>query len=66
MRRAPSVCRQYLVTSPPTLCADPLHAPVAVVPLPLKPMGAMLKVSAVELQRTADARPMLQVWLDEL
>jgi Fe-S-cluster containining protein len=39
----PFVCRQYLVSSPATLCADPLHAPVAVVPMPLRPVGAMLK-----------------------
>jgi Fe-S-cluster containining protein len=87
--RRPFVCRQYLVTSPPSLCADPLTAPVAVVPLPLKPVGSMLKVSGAvvgrpqltvplmlalvyaerhrdELQRTADARQVLQAWLDGL
>ena len=85
----PFVCRQYLVTSPPTLCADPLTAPIAVVPLPLKPVGSMLKVSGAvvgrpqltvplmlalvyaerhrdELQRSADARQVLQAWLDGL
>lgn len=87
--RRPFVCRQYLVTSPPTLCASPLTAPVAVVPMPLKPVGSMLKVSGAvvgrpqftvplmlalvyserhrdELQRTADARQVLQGWLDGL
>ena len=87
--RRPFVCRQYLVTSPPTLCANPLTAPVAVVPLPLKPVGSMLAASGnvvgrpqltvplmlalayaerhgEELRRTADARQVLQAWLDGL
>ena len=38
----PFVCRQYLVTSPASLCAAPLTAPVAVVPMPLRPVKAML------------------------
>jgi Fe-S-cluster containining protein len=38
----PFVCRQYLVTSPPELCANPLANPVAVVPVPVKAATAML------------------------
>ena len=38
----PFVCRQYLVTSPPELCSDPLSNPVAVVPVPVKGASAML------------------------
>lgn len=41
----PFVCRQYLVTSPPELCADPLTNPVAVVPIPAGPAGALLRAA---------------------
>lgn len=41
----PFVCRQYLVTSPPDLCNDPLHNPVEVVPIPIQPAHAMLRVT---------------------
>jgi Fe-S-cluster containining protein len=41
-RERPFVCRQYLVTSKPELCADPLHNPIEVVPMPIKGAGAML------------------------
>lgn len=52
----PFVCRQYLVTSPATLCVDPLNAPVAVVPMPLRPVSAMLKAATV-----VTGRPQLTV-----
>jgi len=52
----PFVCREYLVTSPATLCADPLNAPVAVVPVPLRPVGAMLQVATA-----VTGRPQLTV-----
>jgi len=42
----PFVCRQYLVTSPAELCADPLRNPVEVVPMPVKGAGAMLAAAA--------------------
>ena len=38
----PFVCRQYLVTTAPELCADPLHNRVEVVPMPVKGASAML------------------------
>lgn len=57
--RRPFVCRQYLVTSPPTLCADPLQAPVAVVPLPLKPVGAMLKLGGAVAGRPQLTVPLM-------
>jgi len=41
-RERPFVCRQYLVTSPAELCANPLANPVDVVPIPVKPASAML------------------------
>lgn len=39
----PFVCRQYLVTSPAALCADPLHNPVAPLPMPLAAATATLE-----------------------
>jgi Fe-S-cluster containining protein len=41
----PFVCRQYLVTSPPEQCADPLANPVEVVPIPAKPGTALLRAA---------------------
>ena len=45
----PFVCRQYLVTTPPALCAEPLNKPVAVVSIPVHFASAMLAVSEVML-----------------
>ena len=55
----PFVCRQYLVTSPATLCADPLNAPVAVVPMPLRPVSAMLKASTAVAGRPQLTVPLM-------
>lgn len=44
----PFVCRQYLVTSPADLCADPLRNPVAPLPMPLAAATATLE-SATKL-----------------
>ena len=41
----PFVCRQYLVTSDPALCADPFANPVAVIPMPVRAASAMLAIS---------------------
>jgi Fe-S-cluster containining protein len=41
----PFVCRQYLVTSSPDLCRDPLHQPVEIVPMPLEPAHATLRIT---------------------
>ena len=38
----PFVCRQYLVTSPPELCTNPLVNPVEVVSIPVRAASAML------------------------
>lgn len=38
----PFVCRQYLVTSDPALCADPFANQAEVVPMPLHPATALL------------------------
>jgi len=45
----PFVCRQYLVTSAPALCADPLNAPVAPVPMPVRFASAMLATAEATL-----------------
>ena len=42
----PFVCRQYLVTSDPVLCADPFENPVDVVPMPLQAATAMLSAAS--------------------
>jgi Fe-S-cluster containining protein len=55
----PFVCRQYLVSSPATLCADPLTAPVAVVPMPLRPVGAMLKAATAVAGRPQLTVPLM-------
>lgn len=44
----PFVCRQYLVSSPPALCADPLNQPVAVLPMPVRAASALLAVMPAE------------------
>jgi Fe-S-cluster containining protein len=41
----PFVCRQYLVTSPATLCADPFNNPIKPLPMPIAAAGATLHVS---------------------
>jgi Fe-S-cluster containining protein len=38
----PFICRQFLVTSPPELCDDPLANPVRPVPVPIRPLRAMV------------------------
>lgn len=50
----PFVCRQYLVTSSPALCEDPLHQPVEIVPMPVRPAHAMLQTT----QKYLAMRPM--------
>jgi Fe-S-cluster containining protein len=45
----PFVCRQYLVTSAPALCADPLKEPVAPVPIPVRFASAMLATAEATL-----------------
>jgi Fe-S-cluster containining protein len=45
----PLVCRQYLVTSPAELCADPFHNSVKPIPLPLAPATAVLRTAAEAL-----------------
>ena len=42
----PFVCRQYLVTSDPALCADPFANPVEVVPMPVQAATAMLSAAS--------------------
>jgi Fe-S-cluster containining protein len=45
----PFVCRQYLVTTPAALCADPLNQPVAPVPMPVRFASAMLATAEATL-----------------
>jgi Fe-S-cluster containining protein len=40
----PFVCRQYLVTSPAELCANPFHNPVRPVAIPVAPATATLRI----------------------
>jgi Fe-S-cluster containining protein len=44
-RDRPFVCRQYLVTSPAELCANPFDNPVKPVPIPWAPATAALKTA---------------------
>ncbi|HEY8503860.1 MAG TPA: YkgJ family cysteine cluster protein [Gemmataceae bacterium] len=41
----PFVCRQYLVTSPAELCANPFDNPVRPVPIPITPAKATLRTA---------------------
>jgi Fe-S-cluster containining protein len=45
----PFVCRQYLVTSPASWCANPFDNPVAVLPVPIAAATAFLDVTAEKL-----------------
>ena len=47
--RRPFVCRQYLVTSDPALCADPFENPVEVVPMPVQAATAMLSAASAAM-----------------
>ncbi|HMO34411.1 MAG TPA: YkgJ family cysteine cluster protein [Gemmatales bacterium] len=55
----PFVCRQYLVTSDPSLCNDPLHEPVEVVSMPLRPAHAMLQVTEQFLHVSTGTIPLV-------
>lgn len=55
----PFVCRQYLVTSDPALCTDPLANPVEVIPMPLSAAGAMLDTAAQALGRRQHTVPLV-------
>src|SRR5262245_8244471 len=44
-RDRPFVCRQYLVTTPATLCIDPLHNPVVPIPVPIRFAHAALETA---------------------
>lgn len=45
----PFVCRQYLVTSPASLCTDPFRNPVKPIPLALAPSKATLRIAEERL-----------------
>lgn len=55
----PFVCRQYLVTSPPELCADPFGNPVQVLGIPLGPASALLRAGEALLGTPHSAFPLL-------
>jgi Fe-S-cluster containining protein len=55
----PFVCRQYLVTSPATLCTDPLHNPVKPVPMPLRFATAALTVGEQLVGRPQHTVPLV-------
>lgn len=54
----PFVCRQYLVTSDPALCADPFENPVDVVPMPLHAATAMLSAASAAMSTPQHTVPL--------
>lgn len=55
----PFVCRQYLVTSDPALCADPFANPVDVVPMPLHAATAMLAAASQVMPKPQYTLPLV-------
>jgi hypothetical protein len=55
----PFVCRQYLVTSPAELCADPFHNPVKPLPVPIAAAGAVLATATELLGRPQYTIPLV-------
>ncbi len=55
----PFVCRQYLVTSDPALCADPFANPVEVVPMPLQAATAMLAAASQAMDTPQHTVPLI-------
>lgn len=54
----PFVCRQYLVTSNPALCADPFANQAEVVPMPLRAATAELAIGETAYGRTQHTVPL--------
>lgn len=54
----PFVCRQYLVTSDPALCADPFANKADVIPMPLRAATAELAVSEAAYGRPQHTVPL--------
>ena len=54
----PFVCRQYLVTSDPALCADPFANPVDVIPMPLQAATAMLSAASQTMATSQHTVPL--------
>lgn len=54
----PFVCRQYLVTSDPALCADPFAHQAEVIPMPLRAATAGLAVSEAAYGRPQHTVPL--------
>ena len=55
----PFVCRQYLVTSDPALCADPFANPVEVVPMPVQAATAMLAAASQAMDTPQHTVPLV-------
>jgi len=55
----PFVCRQYLVTSPAELCADPFANAVQVIPMPLAPASATLRFTEPILGEPQQTVPLI-------
>lgn len=55
----PFVCRQYLVTTPAELCADPFVNPVKPISVPLAPTGAVTDVGEKMYQRPQFSLPLI-------
>ena len=56
--RRPFVCRQYLVSSDPALCADPFANKVDVIPMPLRAATAALAISETAYLRPQHTVPL--------
>lgn len=54
----PFVCRQYLVSSDPALCADPFAHHAAVIPMPLRAATAELAISETAYRRPQHTVPL--------
>ena len=55
----PFVCRQYLVTSDPALCADPFAHKAEVIPMPLHAATAALAISEAAYGRPQHSVPLV-------
>ncbi|MDX1981463.1 MAG: YkgJ family cysteine cluster protein, partial [Bryobacteraceae bacterium] len=54
----PFVCRQYLVTSPAEMCADPFRNPVVAVRMIIAPATAMLRAVSAALGKPQYSVPL--------
>lgn len=61
----PLICREYLVTSPPEFCAEPMEHQVVGIPMPLKPSAVLFKLGE-QVEKTPPGwipLPFLFAWM---